>query len=93
MSLSPRFSVTAFALLAQNQGPEGRIPWIIIALLVGLVLVGILMAIVVAIITVVARSGKKNPNLLPCPMCNQRVSPAAVSCPNCGHPLKPESSA
>jgi predicted amidophosphoribosyltransferase len=27
--------------------------------------------------------------LVPCPACNHQISTSAASCPNCGHPLKP----
>ncbi len=28
-------------------------------------------------------------NLIPCPACQKQVSPEAVACPDCGHPLRP----
>ena len=66
-------------------------PSIIIQLMALLAIVAILALVVVAGV-VVALSGKRspnNPNLIPCPMCNHKVSPEATMCAGCGHPLIP----
>ena len=63
----------------------------ILALLVALAVVVIFVLVVVAVV-LTARSGKRqsnNPNLIPCPMCNHKVSPEATMCAGCGHPLTP----
>jgi len=41
----------------------------------------------VAILKRSANSGAANPNLSPCPDCQQLVSRQATSCPQCGRPF------
>ena len=35
-------------------------------------------------------SCKKNPNLMPCEACNEKISKRSILCPNCGEPTTPE---
>ena len=47
----------------------------------------------VAILLIVARGKRASAvppgkQLQPCPECGQMLSPAAITCPGCGHPLK-----
>jgi hypothetical protein len=61
-------------------------------LLLLLGLLGVLVAGVVVVVVFVARqSGGRqadNPNLRPCPDCQQYISVRATVCPKCGGPVK-----
>ena len=76
-------------VLAQAADMHFAPSWIIIAIL-ALLAVVVIFALVVVAAVVMARSSKRSPNnpdLIPCPMCNHRVSPEATMCAGCGHPL------
>lgn len=68
----------------------GRLGILLILGLVGLAVVGGVIALVVVLATSKRRGGSANPNLFPCPDCGRQVSRLAKSCPNCGRPLSSE---
>jgi ribosomal protein L32 len=60
---------------------------VIIAGIVGVVVVGVVLAVVFG----TRRSGASqsdNPNLRPCPDCGHYISVRATTCPHCGGPVK-----
>jgi len=62
-------------------------------LIIGVVLLILLGAVVVPVVLIVLLQRKKqsppNPNLSPCPDCGWLISRQAISCPQCGRPIKP----
>jgi hypothetical protein len=66
-------------------------------ILILLAIAGLFIGVPVLIVLLCVSSNRRNsgihdfnnPNLTPCPDCGKYVSRLAVSCPNCGRPLKP----
>ena len=61
---------------------------IIIILLVGLMCVGVTVALVVAVFTIGRKSGPATPDSPPCPNCGSHVVPGARFCHQCGSSLQ-----
>lgn len=56
---------------------------------VALLMLGGVVAVVIILVNSQSRSSTpSNPNLTPCPDCGRFVSRLAISCPQCGRPLK-----
>lgn len=57
-----------------------------------LLIFGTIVAVIVFAVVTALRAGRRpsdNPNLTPCPDCDQMISIRATTCPHCGCPLTP----
>ncbi|HUT94333.1 MAG TPA: zinc-ribbon domain-containing protein [Thermoguttaceae bacterium] len=61
---------------------------ILVVLAVGLVCLGVPIAILIAVFAVARRSGRSTPDSPPCPSCGTYVVPGARFCHQCGSSLQ-----
>lgn len=61
---------------------------IIIVLFIGLICVGVTVALVVAVFMIGRKSGRATPDSPPCPNCGSHVVPGAKFCHQCGNSLQ-----
>ena len=60
---------------------------ILIILVMGLVCIGVPVAIVIAVFAIARKSGSSTPDASPCPNCGTHVVPGARFCHQCGSSL------
>ena len=66
---------------------------LLILLVMGLVCLGVPIAILIAVFAVARRSGPSTPDSPPCPSCGTHVVPGARFCHQCGTSLEPRQDA
>jgi len=66
----------------------GILELLIIVGVVGAGVAGVILVVVMATRRSTASVAAGNPNLRPCPDCGQYISIRAVTCPQCGAPMK-----